>query len=172
MYDLGGAQRTKGTHASPTEGTNQPHLSKRQNIGIRTQWRKLASYIGCRREGEKHYSERRRGKSWESKWRRPAAALSTLSPARLIVRGVLFVRKWNRSVLSVKIKQHERWSQKWMFFKPLHLKKQNFFIKIFTHDMIDHIDMSHKSFYRLTEMCARKCFQKKFFLRTTRLIFS
>ena len=37
VYSLNGAQRTNGTNASPTEDTNQPHLSKRQNIEIRTQ---------------------------------------------------------------------------------------------------------------------------------------
>ena len=45
LYGLGRAQRTNGTNAYPAEGINQPPLSERQNIRMRTQWRELAIYM-------------------------------------------------------------------------------------------------------------------------------
>ena len=73
VYSLDGGQRTKGTNASPIEGTNQPHLSKRQIIGIRTQWKEL--YTKCRREREKHYSPSENEKKAEEKVKPPAGAI-------------------------------------------------------------------------------------------------
>ena len=51
----------------------QPILSKRQNIGIRTQWMKL--YTGCGREGEKHYSPSEGEEKAEGEVRPPAGAI-------------------------------------------------------------------------------------------------
>ena len=68
------------------------------------------------------------------------------SSARLMVKGELFVRKQNRALISVKIGQHERWSQKWMSFKPLRLRIL-FLIMIPTHNIAEHhTEMSHRYF--------------------------
>ena len=58
-----------------------------------------------------------------------------------------------------------------MSFELLHLKKQNFFIKIFTHDIIDHIDIN-QIFLSIDRNVCSQVLSKKKFLQATRLIFS
>ena len=49
LLGLGWHPEVYRPNASSTKGTNQPHLSKRQTIGIHNR----RSYTGCRRVGEK-----------------------------------------------------------------------------------------------------------------------